>query len=76
MLIFLCPSVEKYDIKTMEAIAEIDFEARIAMVLVNLVAWRNAMMTNKEWKNLFMIQNKVVSWPDTLPHRNEILSQN
>ena len=68
--------LEKYDIKTMEAIAEIDFEARIAMVLVNLVAWRNAMMTNKEWKNLFMIQNKVVSWPDTLPHRNEILSQN
>ena len=35
--------LEKYDIKTMEAIAEIDFEARTAMVLVNLIAWRNAM---------------------------------
>ena len=34
------------------------------------------MMTNKEWKNLFMIQNKVVSWPVNLPARNEILSQN
>ena len=55
--------LEKYDIKTMEIIATIDFDARTAMVLVNLIACRYTMLTNKEWKNLFMIQIKVVAWP-------------
>ena len=66
--------LEKYDIKTMEIIANVDHEARTAMVLVNLVACRYAMMTNKEWRNLFMIQNKVVAWPDIMTNRVELLS--
>ena len=48
----------------MEIIPNVDHEVRIVMVVVNHVACRYAMLTNMEWKNVFMVQTKV--WYDLL----------